>query len=184
MTPKIDKARMLKEVAELEYRALVNAAAQFYLANRSDWLFRWLGCAAAILTALATGSVTDAVKVIVSDPVKQGGFTAVLVIALGVATAALNFLDPKANRDTGLTAGRQLNALRDELRSLRLAIESVRDHDENSEERLKSFRARYAEIEAVMLPIPDHAHAKGKIALRTNVFYKELRLITGRETGP
>lgn len=175
--------RALKETAELEYRCLINGAAQFYMANRSHTWFQWLGSITAVLTALATGSVTDVVKVVTTDTAKQNAITAFFVISLGITTAALNFLDPKADRDSGLSVGRRLNALRDELRSLRLSLEEGKEGTAGVNEKINSFRSRYAEIENTMLPISDYAHTTSKAALRSNVFYKELRRLTGR-TSP
>jgi hypothetical protein len=139
-----------------------------------------LGGLSAIVTALAAGSVTDALKVIVKEPSAQGVITALLVIMLGVTTAALNAIDPKGRRDSALSAGRRLNALRDQLRLIRIDDDFWSGDKQEIRQRISSMQERYGEIEREMPTISDGAHRRGKASLRSNVSFRDLRALTGR----
>lgn len=171
---------LVLEAAELEYQCLLAERAHFDAALQAFSRWRRLGLAVAVLTALTTGSALEVVGLIprVGDQGRTA-LTGVLALLLGLATAALNFLDPKGERDRHDRVGKQLAALRSEVRLLRRDTLSRLDAAAGAAA-LSGLLARHRDALVEAPPINDARHEAVKRQLDSNVHFRELRQLTGR----
>lgn len=122
-TPERSEA-LATEGSQVDCDLLYTEKAHFAAAERLRRVHLWLGCTATVASAAAAATLLKDIA----------AATGALALLGAVGTALLTFIKPDQRAEAHLAAGRQLGALRVELRQLmrldlgRLPNQEVRDH--------------------------------------------------------
>lgn len=135
-TPKRSEA-LASEGSQVDCDLLYTEKSHFAAAERLRWVHLWLGCVAAGASAAAAATLLREISAV----------TGALALLGAIGTALLTFLKPDQQAECHLAAGRQLGALRVELRQLiRLDLGHLPEQDVR--ERLAEITNRKAGIDA------------------------------------